>query len=354
VLLYVEHEKIVSDLAVAISLRGSAQEFVRLAIVDPVQQPRFLRDLSLDLRSADAAARLIVSLCLKDGWTATPCWLVLILKYLNVMKQDLALSVLIQRIESKIDPTPDPFNNLWLDKVPFFDRVELRPLARTFLTSTSVAILRVNGPSGAGTSYTARVLQELVRDSPHRVKIVSATIPQASATVFQLEDLVADLALPYGEMPPSRTVSSYPTEMARWLLRKAIQQPETQVLVIDGAGADGVNDEIRLFITTIAERICDHSVRSRVRMVLLNFQPKLPRLLLADESEEKLRPARELSATDVSACLRALAERRESQGQATLPASIDALAVEILAEAPFDGAERLRHVHERLYQLSVY
>lgn len=350
-LLNYEHEIFVEALAVVIAQAGDARTVAKMSIVAPAEQSRFLRSLTLELPDAEDAARHIAGLCLKDRWTAAPSWLESFMAYVNLRAQSPHLRDLIARVRRGEDPTPNVFDNNWLNQVPFFDRTGLRPLARTLLTTTNLPVLRVNGPAGAGCSYTTRVLQEIAATLSHEIRVIGASIPKDTATVYKVEELVADLALPFGGEVPPRNGSAYPTDLARWLLRSAMQKPQTQVFVIDGAGTEGVNEEIRLFIAAMADRICEQTIRSHVRMVLLQHPEKVARVLDADTREEVVPPASALKVVDVQRCLTELEARRAAEGKGALPVPVDALAAAILQEAPPDGAPRLRHVHQRLYDL---
>lgn len=353
-LLASEFDKVADALAVVISGNGDPRAVVMLAIQPPVESDRCLAGLPLGINNARDAARFILNLCLQDQWTAIPSWMESIIEHVNTTAQDAELQALAVRVRSRIDPTPDVFTQTWMNDIPFFDRSGFRPLAKKLLTTDDLPVLRVNGPSGAGRSYTARVLQEIADTWSHKVKVVSAEIPSDSPGVYTLEELAEELgfqvkgALVNGM--PARTASAYETQLVRWLLAKATAQPEIHIFVIDGAGIDGVQDEIRLFVAALAQRVCLGAMRKQVRLVLLNYPHALQKVHASDTREELLPAAAQLGLTDLKTCISELGQIRTRKG-VPLDVPVDDLAAEILAQAPAKANLRLKHVHEQLCAL---
>jgi hypothetical protein len=346
-----ERIAVTEALAVEMGATPHPRDFFALCILDVAQRQRFLQALPVSLSMPREYAEHAVALCLADRWNATPSWLESILTRINLMAQRADLAAMVTRLASGVDPNPDPFMRGWISdaSLPFFDRSALRPLSRKVLSNPGLPVLRINGPAGAGRSYSTHVLGHLATLQARPTRVVSAFIPTDQAGVFTLVDLAEELAfqLSAHELPP-QSGSSYAAQLARRILAWALEKPELHVFVIEGAGDPNISAEIVLFVSELAMRICAPAVRTRARLVLINHPQTLPSILVADSEEEQLQCPSRLSPSDLLPCLGELNAMRVDAGRAQLPVSLSALAEEMLAQAPPSGAARLRYLHEQL------
>jgi hypothetical protein len=365
-MLTLDETRTVTDyLAVAIAQVNDFRGYLSLAILDTDERSRFLRVLPLQLAMAREAAEHTIALCLGDRWTAEPSWMESVIIRMNMSAQRQQFDDIINRIRGHIDPNPDPFASTWLSEdLPFFDRRDLRLLTKVLLTSQSRPVLRINGPDGAGRSYTLRIIGEWARSQAGETNVAAAQVPVDAAEVYQLIELVEQIAIAlqqpgkYEAVPEQRN-SVYPSQLARWVLGKAMAKPGIHVIVIEGAGVEtgnpdsdeDLNKDIRLFLTELAQKVCEPAVRQRVRLVLINYHQPLSSVLSADMDEESVQDPSHLSTIDLLPCMGELNARRVQRGKQPLQAELPAVASEILARAPPTGKMRLLYVHEQLRAL---
>ena len=329
--------------------QGDVRGLVTTAVADATQRARLLPRLSLDLRNVHDAALELLNVCIADHFTAAPCWLEAILVRVNVGEQSAFLQGTIARLRARQMPPSTAFDKAWLNQVPFFDRTMLRPLVRKLITTTDLPVLRVNGPSGCGCTYTARAIEEIAREYAQHITVLTAEIPASQATVYSIEDLVGDLlALVPGGLPlPPRSGSAYASQLIRHTLHRAASQHQTLIFVIDGAGLPDVNEEIKLFAAGLAKEVCRLAVRSRARLVLINHQQKLG-VQPSDIRDEVVPDPAALQEADLERCLVDMEACRIAAGGANLPAPTRETAKLLLAEAPADPRSRFEHLNSRL------
>lgn len=345
-----EHQAAQAAIIDVLANSGDVRGFVTTAVADANQRARLLTQLSLDLRNVHDAALELLNICIADQFASSPtCWLEAILIKVNVTAQSSLLHTAIARLHANQMPASNAFHKAWLNQVPFFDRTMFRPLVRTLITTTNLPVLRVNGPPGCGCTYTARALEEIAREYAQHITVLTAEIPASQATVYSIEDLVGDLlALVPGALPlPPRTSSSYPGQLVRHTLNQAASQCQTFIFVIDGAGLQDVNDEIKLFAAGLAKEICKLAARPRARLLLINHQQKLS-VHASDMREEIVPDPALLQEVDLELCLVDMEKCRVAAGGAKLSAPAKEIAKLLLAEAPADPRTRLEHLNGQL------
>jgi hypothetical protein len=359
-----ERRAVTEHLAVVLALAGDVRRYLSAAMLDTSEKNRFLNALPLQLDTGREAAEHTIALCLADLWTATPSWLERVMIKLNMTAQQPEFVVIINRVSGRIDPNPDPFARTWLgDDVPFFDRGQLRQLTKALLTTQSRPVLRINGPEGAGRSYTLRIIGEWARTQVAETNVVAAQVPVDAASVYELVELVEQLAIALQvpgkyEPVPEQRKSAYASQLARWVLGRAMAKPGIHVIVIEGAGGKGIdpnqediNKDIRLFVTELAQKVCEPAVRQRVRLVLIDYRQPLASVLAADMDEELVQDPHKLSTIDLLPCMGELNALRIQSGKTVLPVDLPIVASEILSQAPRDGKLRLLYIHEQLRAL---
>jgi hypothetical protein len=352
-----ERAQVINELAEVLAQTANVRQFFSLAISDNAERNRFLQRLPLQMDRASDAAHLAVEICLVDGWAAQPTWLESILTRVNQTQQRPYVAQLLLRLAERTDTAPEPFWKYWIkEKYPFFDRSQLRPLCKRLLTGETLPVLTISGPNSSGYSYTARILGEFARLLPRPSRVVEGCIPPDYASMYRPEELAEELALQIpGAMGsggvPQPTGSSYPTQLVRWLISKVHAVNEVIIFVIEGACQDGINEETAMFVEELASRICVAAVREKARLVLINHPRPLLKILPADTLKEIVQDPRSLTQMDLLPCLQELNEIRCKNLLGPLPVELDALAVEMLEQAPAAGSARLRYLHEQLHTL---
>lgn len=345
-----EHKAAQAAIVDVLANRGDVRGFVITAVADADQRARLLPQLSIEPRTVREAALDLLNVCIADQFAATPtCWIEAILMQVNVVAQSAILQAAIARLHARQMPPSTVFDKAWLNQVPFFDRTLFRPLVRRLITTTDLPVLRVNGPQGCGCTYTARALEEIAHEYAQHITVLTAEIPTSQATVYSLEDLVGDLlAIVPGGIPlPPRSGSSYASQLVRHTLSRATNQHQTLIFVIDGAGLEDVNEEIKLFAAGLAKDICRLAVRRHARLVLINHHQKL-RVQASDMRDEIVPDPAALQESDLERCLTDMEACRIAAGGAVLTAPAKELAKLLLAEAPADPRTRLEHLNGRL------
>jgi len=350
VLLPEEYQAAEAAISEMLANNGDIRGLVTTAVADANQRVRLLTQLSLEVKNVQEAALELLNVCIADQFTAAPtCWLEAILIRVNVAAQNALLQSVIGRLHARQMPASNAFSKAWLNQVPFFDRTDFRPLVKKLITTMDMPVLRVNGPSGCGCSYTARALEEIAQEYAQHITVLTAEIPASQATVYSIEDLVGDLLaiIPGGLPLPTRLGSSYASQLIRHTLNVAASQRQTLIFVIDGAGLHDVNDEIKLYAAGLAKEICKLAVRRIARLVLINHQQQL-KVQPGDMRDEVVPDPAYLQEDDLERCLNDMEACRIAAGGAKLAAPAKELAKLLLKDAPTDPKTRLGHLNGQL------
>jgi len=132
-------------------------------------------------------------------------------------------------------------------------------------------------------------------------------------------------------------------------------RPGRWLMVLDGFGQKGLNDEVRQTIEALAAMVPSGQYRIRVRLVLLDYPRELPRVTLADVLEEDLKPAAKVTLADLTPCLAEWDAERKRQGVTGLAdGELAKLAAGILRRAPSSGRGRLETLNAELSKLYAY
>ncbi|SDI59408.1 hypothetical protein [Variovorax sp. OV700] len=361
-----ERDEVILELTKTIIQGTDIRGMVRAALVDEDESNRLLTLLPIGVANAGDLASILVAVSIRDQWRAQPtCWLASIITRLNLSAQLPAFRDVVNRLNAKINPNPDPFDKTWLrkERLPFFDRVKFRAMAKALIESGDQPILKVNGPPGSGRSFSLDALGAIASIEP-KPPIVFAVARinaefQALYKVWQLaSDLASQMKLTQPNQPantdassddlPPEAGSSYPATLARWILFNARQQTDLHVFVIEGAFAQDVDPDIPLFVNALAQQICLPTQRQQMRLILIDAIGELVGVQDADWVEETLTDAADLIPDDLVPCIERLNQIRAEKGLAQMPELPLVMAKAILREAPAAGKARLAHLHKRL------
>ena len=361
-----ERDQVILELTNTISKGTDVRLMVRAALVDDDESTRLLRLLPIGVTNPGDLASILVAACIRDQWRTQPtCWLASIITRLNLSVQLPAFRDIVNRVNAKINPNPDPFDKTWLrrERLPFFNRVKFRAMAKDLIESGDQPILKVNGPAGSGRSFSLDALGAITSIEPRPpIVFAAARINAEFQALYKVRQLASELASqmklsqpaqpgdanePSDGLPPEAG-SSYPATLARWILFNARQQPHLHVFVIEGAFAQDVDPDIPLFVNSLSQQICLPTQRQQMRLILIDAPRELVGVQDADWVEERLTDAAKLTPNDLVPCIERLNEMRAEKGLEQMPEHPLVMAQAFLQEAPPAGRERLEHLHKRL------
>jgi hypothetical protein len=350
-----ERTDIEGKLASALAKQGNPKNLIQIIFATKADHEAILIGAGSSDERALAARAL--DQCLLSRWSRDPSMLESLLEYLVDSEGNGALAPILLRVRQHIEP-PSVYDSSWLlsDSRPFFDRHQLRGHVRRLIEEDGWPILRVvrADEESFGGSYTSRFFQHLQRCSATRLRVLTAVISEDAGPSYRLEDLLGDLGSQFikSESMPKRTSSSFPTQVARWLLRQMMRNDGLWLVVLDGFGQRPINDEVQQTVEELARRIPNGQHRERIRLVLLDYQHPLPKVDEADILDETLLPAANISPADLLPCLTTWDGLRRKQGlRGTAPDDLAKLADDFIREAPATGRVRLETLNAKLTHL---
>jgi len=129
-----------------------------ITLVFSLPDRKELGEMPLTLIVPTDQATWIVDACMTSKWRRNPSLMELLLNRLANQPGMPDFSAVLARVKLKEDPNPDPFQSFWvMANQPFLARPDLRKAAKDLLESVNQPILRVNGPSKSGKSYTTEL-----------------------------------------------------------------------------------------------------------------------------------------------------------------------------------------------------
>src|SRR5215218_1334750 len=122
-----QRQRVIKALGEELALRPPLQTFVRTTLApDEVDVLTQIARSTTPVLPRDEAV-LLLDLCVADGWTRTPSLLERVVARLVAAGQG-QLNDILQQVQQKTDPNPDPTQALWVTaELPFFSRSQLRP-----------------------------------------------------------------------------------------------------------------------------------------------------------------------------------------------------------------------------------
>ncbi|NEJ17725.1 hypothetical protein GR211_33295 [Rhizobium leguminosarum] len=244
--------------------------------------PANLRPLFAPSGSFGALVANALALCVSDGYNARPSSLSCFLRNMADLCADLAAEALERFADRLAMPAPvshDPFDDIVLrPDLPFLDRQQLRKALRVTISGTDYPILLINGPSGSGKSFAARLLDHLVKHLPDLEHCIVRT-PDGSDLPTALEvakDMLTNLGARSDNLPPQVTNSKrWPRELANEiaveLKKRTEMQAKTWLTVLDLACDGEIGIDVQAFVHQLSTCLLTGVSRHRHRLVLMNF-----------------------------------------------------------------------------------
>jgi hypothetical protein len=357
-----EQTTVIDTLANELAQSGDVRTYVTTTFT-PREGP-ILRELPTTLVKPDDQAAFVVSYCLEQRWPLPPdkaLMEVLLAAMVTSGRADLVPLRDRVALGDKFDPNPDPFMSLWVrDTLPFFSRTQLRPIVKALLGNNSQPILRITGPEASGKTYTRELIDHVCTSTRTDVHVALAEVAKGAGPSYPVEELADTLVTPTIRdvaTRPLRTTSNYPASLSRWILNAAVQSPGRWIYVLDGFNQPNLQSETRQLVETLAQQIANPGdFRKRMRMVLVDFNARLPSVQVGAVMNEIVPPAATLTPQALADCLdahyRDLATRGRPKGT-VVRSELEATAASLIADATSNDALDLQQLNDTLTQLRM-
>lgn len=349
-------------LAIELAQTGDIRAYVTSTFT-PRDTP-ILRELPINLTKADDQATFILSYCLERRWPPPPGKALLdVLLATLVNAGNAALVPLRDRVArgEMFDPNPDPAKTLWVrETMPFFSRDMLRPIVKALLANDAQPILKIVGPEGSGKTYTRELIDHVCANTRTDVHVVSAEVAKGAGPSYSVEELADTLVTPTTRdlnTRPQRATSNYPASLSRWILNAAVQSPGRWIYVLDGFNQANLQEETRQLIETLAQQIANPGdYRKRMRLVLVDYDSRLPSVQAGALMSENVPPATALSPKALADCLAAhyndLTARGRPKGNIS-GRDLEITAAALIKGATTNGSLNLGQLNETLTMLRM-
>lgn len=350
-----EREQVIDDLADHVGPTSSIGDL--LTIVFQPAQRTDLGAFPLNLNNVRDQSAWLVDACLANRWRRTPSLLELILERLTVQGGVGRLTTILQRVRLGTDPNPDPFVSLWvLSRQPFLGRGPLRGAARQLIEDNSRPILRVNGPSRSGKTYTTELFHFVAQARPD-LHVVPVELAPETGPTYEVEELAEALAMTMERRDPfpQRSNSSYAGALVRWMIRNAHQNTGIWIFVLDGFGQQNLKPEVTEFIRLLAQQVAIPEIARKMRLILLHFDQPLTGNWRAKTVDDGPLTLGSVTATDLEACLQEFnAEMRalNKPEKVIAAAAIPTIAARMVADANLAPGTQLPALYEALLAIA--
>jgi hypothetical protein len=323
----------------------------------------FLSELSIvapQTASDDLVSAAALQVCINKEWPQVPgqtSWLELLLAAIAAQGltpvPDLTATIIprIRRRENILDQTWD--EEWLLNDFPFFDRVDLRQAVRSFAPLGGKPVLRIEGPSKVGKTYSKELFEKVSLTGAWSFRVVKVELKNGAQIAMNALTLAAALVqgmncdadtstLPLAE-PKDQNILL----LKGWVLQKAGSTRQKWWFFLDGFRYLPPGNSARLLIQALADSIANDNYRERLRLILVDYDEELDQVEEDRVAWERLTPGvldEQYLLPHVTRCLRIKSPN--------LPASqLDAKAQAALAGLPNDGT-RLKELRKRIIVLS--
>jgi len=207
----------------------------------------------------------------------------------TVSSLDQGIQVIVRRLQT-IPLPPNPLHAEVLDGgIVFLGRPTLRQLVPALVQPDGSCVLRVNGGSKWGKSYTFRFLKFLNLQRQPLIPIHFESPGPATRAEEVADTLVQRMARAPDNKPKilGETPLRVGQLLADWVLSIALRTaPTNWWFVLDGFDNEALPDDTKEFIRQLALQIANGIGRSTVRLVLINYRAELPRDLRRLQEKE--------------------------------------------------------------------
>lgn len=271
-----ERDWVIDDLADHVGLTSPIGGLITIVFTGTTRTE--LGNLPLDLTTVPDQAAWVVDSCLTSRWRLAPSLLELLLTRLVNRGGKGRLAPILARVQSGIDPNPDPFTTRWvLADQPFLDRATLRVTAKQLIENVARPVLRVFGPPQSGKTYTTELFSYVMQEARPDMHVVPVKLAPGTAASYEVEELAENLTLSMvnTEPLPARSSSSYPGTLCRWLIRNATKNTGLWVFVLDGFAQPDLKPEVVELVQLLAQQVAIPEFARKLRLILLHFDQPL-------------------------------------------------------------------------------
>ena len=254
-----------------------------------------------------------VRLCLENGWTHQPPWLVLLLNLMPVNRSDL--------------------------------RSHLRRLATP--AGNTKPILVVVGDKQSGKSYSIHYIDHFSYNQPpittYRLELKEDTALETGPAEMA-RDLVAMMGRSVAGIPPAQTNQKlYVRNLAKWVLNEAVQVATQHWIMLDNFTGPSLRPDTRDFIAALSDLVTTGVFAQRCRVILIGFDRAM---LTVDPGKVDEEAISRTPRAEIEVCIDEIA-RRESPSLTR-----EQLVSHVFEGLPKDG-NRMREVNIRLRELCL-
>jgi hypothetical protein len=252
-------------------------------------------------------ATVVLDICLMDRWTSDPSLLeVLLNSLINAGAVDLIAAR--DRVRTKVDPNLETLGNGWINAdLPFFGRAIVRKIVRLLMNSGDKPILRVQGMTKSGKTYTGAWLNFL--SSPDRCdfRLVLQKLADDTAAMMKPDTLasalVSKLGRPIDNIPQPKEGHRYEQALSSWILSNVLQTSGRTWIILDGFDNPDLDPTTAALIQILAEEVLTGEFNRRARLVLLDFKRNLAQVDDVQIADETLPDPQNVGAADIEDCL---------------------------------------------------
>jgi hypothetical protein len=316
------------------------------------QGPEFPKLLSVAIGqtgSDEQVAGAAIQVCINREWLdETPCWMERML--ISIHKQGETgigevtnMPVIIDRIHNKINIRDQIWYHNWvLDDRPFVDRNLFRETLTQVARVDGRPILRIEGESKTGKSYSRQLLQYVSLTSQWSFKVIQVEIREG--TGFTMNSLrLAQQSV--GEMGGSTALTETgvadPSEddiplLLTWIWRIACNASKRYWIFLDGFRFLHQKNSARSLIQALADKIANGNYRQWLRLVLVDFDEELTQV---DEEDSVAYDRPDPAKADANAILDCLRQccikKNKTPDDAALLLKAQAIVASALANQPY-------------------
>lgn len=323
----------------------------------------FLSELSIAApatASDDLVAAAALQVCINKEWPQQPglaSWLELLLTAVAtqgltpVPNLTVAIIPRIQRRENILDQNWD--EEWLLNDFPFFDRTELRIAVRSFAPLTGKPVLRIEGPTKVGKTYSKELFEKVSLTGAWAFRVVKVELKNGAQITMNALTLAAALLQGMGcdadtsALPLSEPKDQNILLLKGWVLQKAASTRQKWWFFLDGFRFLPPGNSARLLIQALADSIANDSYRERLRLILVDYDEDLDQVEEDRVAWERLTPGvldEQYLRPHVKRCL-------QMKSPQLPPQQLDAKAEAALTGLPTDGT-RLKELRKRIIVLS--
>jgi hypothetical protein len=241
--------------------------------------------------SDEQIAAATLHACMLREWAEDPCWLVKLLLRLKDSSGVAGIGVvqnidlLIQRLNNKVNVLDEIWYTHWVqDGLPFVDRAPLRDTLRDLARVNGRSILRIEGDSCSGKTYSSQLLEHVSLTSGLPFRVINIKIEKGSE--IGMDALLLSRMI-VGEMGfPSTVANSGLTDptvheipvLQTWILGSVSNSKARWWLFLDGFRFLPESNSARNLIQGLAEKIATGSFRQWLRLILVDYDKPLARV----------------------------------------------------------------------------